>query len=151
MGQGNESMTTNTGQQGKRARDKNAGAGQLGQESLGRKAWAGQPGQDSQDRTARECPDGTGRKRKRGQNGQNITEGQISWDKTTEMRHHGSYDSKVRTLHLGHDIGYDAGQETQSYQSGQVGLTGQPEQLRQDRTERTGCQDMTTMTRLWGW
>ena len=39
---------------------------------------------------------------------------------------------------------------TQTDQSGQVDLTGQPGQLRQDRTERTGCQDMTTMTRLWG-
>jgi hypothetical protein len=39
---------------------------------------------------------------------------------------------------------------TQTDQSGQVGLTGQPGQLRQDRTERMGCQDMTTMTRLWG-
>ncbi len=35
-------------------------------------------------------------------------------------------------------------------ESGQVGLTGQPGQLRQDRTERMGCQDMITMTRLCG-
>ncbi len=39
---------------------------------------------------------------------------------------------------------------TKTDQSGLVGLTGQPGQLRQDRKERTGCQDMTTMTRLWG-
>jgi hypothetical protein len=44
IGQGNEKMTTNTGQRGKRAVDKNAGARQLG---------AGKPGQESQDRTAR--------------------------------------------------------------------------------------------------
>ncbi len=35
-------MTTNTGQKGKRAGDKNAGAGQLGQDSLGRTARTGQ-------------------------------------------------------------------------------------------------------------
>jgi hypothetical protein len=29
---------------------------------LGRTAWTGQSGQDSHDRTAGECPDGTGRK-----------------------------------------------------------------------------------------
>jgi hypothetical protein len=34
-------MTTNTGQQGKRAGDKNAGAGQLGQKILGRIARTG--------------------------------------------------------------------------------------------------------------
>ncbi len=43
IGHGNENMTTNTGQRGKRAGDKNAGAGQLGQESLGRTARTGQP------------------------------------------------------------------------------------------------------------
>jgi hypothetical protein len=83
----------------------------LGQESWDRKAWAGQPGQDSQDRTAGECQYGTGRKRKRGQDGKNITEGQVSWDRTTEMGHCGSHDSKVGALHLGHDIDYDAGQD----------------------------------------
>jgi hypothetical protein len=40
-------MTTNTGQQGKRAGDKNTGVGQLGQERLGRTARTGQPGPDS--------------------------------------------------------------------------------------------------------
>jgi hypothetical protein len=39
----------------------------------------------------------------------NITEGQFSWDRTTETGHRGSHDSKVGTLHLGHDIVYDAG------------------------------------------
>jgi hypothetical protein len=39
---------------------------------------------------------------------------------------------------------------TQTGQSGQVGMTGQPGQLRHDRTERTGCQEMTTRTGLLG-
>jgi hypothetical protein len=47
----------------------------LGQDNWNRKYWAGQPGEDSQDKTAGECRDGTGRIRKRGQDGQNITEG----------------------------------------------------------------------------
>jgi hypothetical protein len=87
--------------------------------------------------------------RKRGQDGKNIKEGQISWDRTTEKSHRGSHDNKVVALHLGHEA-MTLDRITQTDQSGQVGLTGQLGQLRQDRTERTGCQDMTTMTRLWG-
>jgi hypothetical protein len=90
-------MTTNTGQWRKRvgtripgqdSRDKNSGAGQLEQK----------PGQDSQDKTARECWDGTARTRKRGQDAQNMTGGQGTWDRKTEM---GQLD----------DIGFDAGQD----------------------------------------
>ncbi len=56
--------------------------GQLGQKSWGLDCWnrtarTGKPGQESQDRTAREDSlDGTGRTRQRGQDGQNMTEGQ---------------------------------------------------------------------------
>jgi hypothetical protein len=91
-------MTTNTGQQGKRAgtrvlgqeawqdsKDRTARTGQPGQDSQDRTARTGQPGQDSHDRKAGECRDGTGRTRKRGHYGQNMTEGQSSWDRTTEM------------------------------------------------------------------
>jgi hypothetical protein len=87
-------MTTNTRQCGKSAGDKNAGAGHLRQKSL---ALAGQPGQDSKDKTAGECRDCTGRTRKRGQDGQNMTEGQGSWDRPTEMERpwQDSHDSKV--------------------------------------------------------
>jgi hypothetical protein len=54
-------MTTNAGQRGKRAGDKNARAGWLGQESLGRTARIGQPekvrmvqaGQEREDRMTR--------------------------------------------------------------------------------------------------
>jgi hypothetical protein len=68
-----------------------------GQDSWDRKAWARQSGQDSQDRTAGECPVSTGSTRKRGQDGQNMTEGQGSWDRTTEIGHpwQDSHDSKV--------------------------------------------------------
>jgi hypothetical protein len=86
-----------------------AGEKSYGQECWGRAAGIGKPGQDRQDRTARECQNGTGRIRKRGHDGKNTTEGQVSWDRTIEMGHHGSHDSKVGGLHLGHDIGYDAG------------------------------------------
>jgi hypothetical protein len=53
-------MTTNTGQQAKRARDYNAGAGKSGQDTQ-RRHWGA-----------------TGRTRKRGHDGQNMTEGQGS-------------------------------------------------------------------------
>ncbi len=56
---------------------------------MGRTAGTGKPGQDSQDRTARECWDGIGRTRKRGQDGQNMTEGQGNWARTTEMDNRG--------------------------------------------------------------
>ncbi len=70
--------------------------------------------------------------------------GQLRWDTVALM-----------TVKLGHDIwdmtsAMTLDRITQTDHSGQVGLTSQPGQLTQDRTERRGCQDMTTMTRLWG-
>ncbi len=56
-------MTTNTG------REKELGTRILRQDTWDRKAWAGQPG---------ECRNDTGRARKRGQGGQNMTKGQGS-------------------------------------------------------------------------
>jgi hypothetical protein len=90
--------------------------------------------------------------RKRGQGGHNMTEGQTAG--TGQLR----WDSggwTAMTVKLGHDIGdmtsavmLDRTAETG--QSGQVGLTDQPGQVRQDRIGRTGCQDMTARTGLWG-
>jgi hypothetical protein len=99
-------MTTNTGWRGKRAVDKNAGAGQLGTGSLGRKARTGQPGQD---RTAGESCDGRDRT-----GWLEHDRRQDSWDRTTEMGQpwKDSHDNKVGARHLGHDIGYDAGQDS---------------------------------------
>jgi hypothetical protein len=55
----------------------------LGQDSWARTAGTRQPGQDRLDRKAGECWDGTGRTRKRGKDGQNMTEGQGSGDRAT--------------------------------------------------------------------
>jgi hypothetical protein len=61
-------------------------AGQPEQENLGRTAGTGKPGRDSRYRTVREdIQDGTGRKRKSGQDGQNMTEGYGGWDGKTEI------------------------------------------------------------------
>jgi hypothetical protein len=55
---------------------------------------------------------------------------------------------------LGHDIwdmttAMTLDKITKTDQSVQVGLTGQLKQLGYDRSERTGCQNITTMTRFW--
>jgi hypothetical protein len=72
-----------------------------------------------------------------------MTEGQDSWDRTAmavKLRHDINDMTSVMVLD----------KTAQTGQSGQVGLTDQPGQVRQDRTERTGCQDMTARTGLWG-
>jgi hypothetical protein len=73
--------------------------------------------------------------RKRGQDGKNITKGQVSWDRTTEIGHRGSHDSKVGPLHLGHDIGFDAGQDNpnRSVWTGWPDRSAWTAQARQDR------------------
>jgi hypothetical protein len=65
---------------------------------------------------AGESRDGAGRTGKRRQDGQNITESQGSWNMTTEMgqRWQDSHDSKVGARYRGHDIGYDAGQDSRN-------------------------------------
>ncbi len=60
--------------------DRNAGAGQLGQKILGRIARTGQPEKDSRRMSGWHRKD-----KKRGKDGQNITEGKGSWDRTIEM------------------------------------------------------------------
>ncbi len=54
-----------------------------------------------------------------------MTEEQVSWDRTTEMQHYGSHDSKVGALHLGYDISYDAGQNNPNRSVWTGWLTGQ--------------------------
>jgi hypothetical protein len=68
---------------------------------MGRTARTGQPENVGMVQTGNE----------RGQDGHNITEGQVNWDRTTEIGHHGNHESKVGAFHLGHDISYDAGQD----------------------------------------
>jgi hypothetical protein len=61
-----------------------------------------------------------------------------------------SLDSKVGAGHPGHDIGYDAGQDSPDRSAWTGRVTGQPGRVRQDRTERTRCQGMTARNGLWG-
>jgi hypothetical protein len=77
-----------------------------------------------------------------------MREGQGSWDRTTEMGQpwQDSHDSKVGARHLGHDIGYDTGQESpdRSVWTGQPdssAWTGQAGQVREGGMPRQDSKD----------
>jgi hypothetical protein len=60
--------------------------GQREQKNWAHEFWRRTAGKESRDRTAGEDSwDGTGRTRKRGQDGQNMTDEQGSWARTTEI------------------------------------------------------------------